>query len=261
MSTSAFYDWLKEKQSPRKVANAEIDVSILSIHRSSKGAYGRRRIAEALKCQKGSNPSVNRVNRRMVHLGISGYTPPAFKKTTIPEPLLEDSPNLLADIKPYRIDQVWVSDITYIATKEGWLYLCTIMDLHSRKIIGWSTGSRMKAEIVIRAFDMANMSRDISRSIILHSDKGGQYKAKRFRRKLSRFGFKQSMTGVNHCFDNAAAESFFGTLKRELIRGRIFESRKEADSAIFDFIEAFYNRYRLHSSLGYLSPEDFEKVC
>jgi putative transposase len=242
------------------VENSDLDQKIAQIHANTRGAYGRRRIAAALKRESGPRPSVNRVSRRMAEIGIAGYTPPSFRRTTIPEPLLEDSPNLLADASAHKIDQIWVSDITYIATKEGWLYLCTVMDLYSRKIVGWATSSRMKADIVLKAFSMAYDDRRPTEPVIFHSDKGGQYKAKRLRRKMARLGVRQSMTGVNHCFDNAAAESFFGTLKRELIRGKIFTSRQEADNAVFQFIEVFYNRVRLHSSIGYSSPVEFEKV-
>jgi len=131
----------------------------------------------------------------MQELKIAGYTPPSFKRTTIPDPLIEDSPNLLKDAEACGIDQVWVSDLTYIRTKEGWLYLCTVMDLFSRKIVGWATRSDMTVEIVLEAFGMAHKTRKPEFSTIFHSDKGGQYKSKRFRRKLKRLGYSQSMTG------------------------------------------------------------------
>jgi len=196
----------------------------------------------------------------MKELGIKGYKPPSFKKTTIPDPLIEDSPNLIAACEAQGIEEIWVSDITYIATHEGWLYLCVVMDLYSRRIVGWSTGDNMKAELVIRAFDMAHKQRKSDSKNIFHSDKGGQYKAKRFRRKLRKLGYVQSMTGVDHCFDNANAESLFGTIKTELIRKKILPSRKAAEAAVFEYIEVFYNRVRLHSALDYMSPAEFENV-
>ena len=136
----------------------------------------------------------------------------------------------------------------------GMAYLCVIIDLDSRKVVGWSTRKDMKVELLLEAF-----TRRPPGPLIFHSDKGGQYKAKKFRRKLLRHGFRQSMTGKDHCCDNAVAESFFGTLKTELIRRKPFESRASADNAIFDYIEVFYNRTRIHSSLGYQSPEEFER--
>ena len=155
VSTSGYYAWLKADPAPRTVKNADLDKEIAMIHQKTRGTYGRRRIAAELRGSSDGGPSVNRVSRRMANLGLAGYTPPAFRRTTIPEPLLEDSPNLVRDSSPSDINQIWVSDITYIATKQGWLYLCTVMDLCSRKIVGWATSARMKADLVIRAFDMA----------------------------------------------------------------------------------------------------------
>jgi len=226
---------------------------------ANRGVYGRRRIAAAINQSRDQPVSVNRVARRMGDLKIAGYTPPSFKITTIPDVLLEDSPNLVQGVTVSRPNQIWVSDITYVATREGWLYLCTIIDVFSRKVVGWSTRSDLKVDIVMAAFDMAYRMRRPDRSIIFHSDKGGQYKAKKFRRRLRRRGFSQSMTGIDHCYDNAVAESFFGTLKTELIRGEVYESRELAAAAIFEYIEVFYNRTRLHSSLGYHSPEQYER--
>jgi putative transposase len=195
----------------------------------------------------------------MSELKIAGYTPPAFKRTTVPDTLLEDSPNLMKKSHTTLLNTVWVSDITYVATIEGWLYLCVIIDLYSRKVVGWSTRKDMKVELLLEAFNKGTLTRRPPGPLIFHSDKGGQYKAKKFRRKLLRHGFRQSTTGKDHCFDSAVAESFFGTLKTELIRRKPFESRASADNAIFDYIEVFYNRTRIHSSLGYQSPEEFER--
>ncbi len=261
VSTSAFYDWLKEEQSIRDKDNALLRSKIAKIHDDSKGLYGRRRITAAINKTEKKTVSIGRVCRRMKELGIAGYQPSSFKRTTVPDPLFEDSPNLVADCDACGIDQIWISDITYVRTLEGWLYLCVILDLFSRKVIGWRTRDNMKAELVVNAFDDARKTRGHKEGIVFHSDKGGQYKAKKFRRRLARYGFKQSMTGVNHCFDNATAESFFGTLKRELIRGVKFKTRAEAEAAIFEYIEVFYNRTRLHSALGYESPEGFENIA
>jgi len=260
VSTSGYYSWVSPHISDQEKANSSLKTQVAKVFDLSKGTYGRRRITAAInKRVKDNVISINRVGRRMKELGIAGYTPPSFKKTTIPDPLLEDSPNLIKAALVKGIDQIWVSDVTYIATKEGWLYLCVIMDLHSRKVVGWSTRHNMKAEIVIEAFKAAIKNRKPSGDIIFHSDKGGQYKSKKFRRMLKRKGFKQSMTGKDHCFDNAHAESFFGSLKSDIIRGVVFSARDIAEDALFEYLEVFYNRIRLHSSLGNTSPEVFEK--
>jgi putative transposase len=261
VSTSGFYEWLNPRSSNRFEENQILKAEIGRVYELSRGAYGRRRIAAAIANGSTAKASVNRIERKMKEMGLAGYVAPSFKRTTIPDPMMEDSPNLIKDCQAKDIDEIWVSDITYIRTAEGWLYLCTIMDLYSRNIVGWSTRSDMKVELVMEAFNMAHKRRNPKNKTIFHSDKGGQYKSRRFRRKLARLGYAQSMTGANHCFDNAAAESFFGTLKTELIRGCTFPSRESAESAIFEYIEVFYNRVRLHSSLGYLSPVEFEKIA
>ena len=160
---------------------------------------------------------------------------------------------------PTKPDQVWVSDITYISTREGWLYLCVVIDLFSRRVVGISLADNMKASLVVSAFREEFERRQPAKGLIVHSDCGGQYKSKAFRRLLWAKGARQSMTHAENCYDNANAESFFGTLKRELIRGTTFLDRASAISAIFEYIEVFYNRLRLHSSLGYESPEQFEQ--
>lgn len=261
VSRSSFYDWLKAEQSDRDQENAKMRKEVAEVYDLHSGRYGRRRIAHDINEARKRPVSIGRVERRMKELGLKGYQPKSFKKTTIPDPTFIDSPNLVADCEASGIDEIWVSDITYIATLEGWVYLCTVMDLYSRKIVGWATRNNMKAEIVLEAFDAACKNRKPDKSTIFHSDKGGQYKAKRFRRRLKRKGFKQSMTGVDHCFDNAYAESLFGTLKTELIRGKKFATRAEADAAIFEYIEVYYNRVRRHSALGYKSPEMFENIA
>lgn len=261
VSRSAFYAWLRAEPSERERENVAMRDQVTAVYNLHDGRYGRRRIADEVNDSREKPVSIGRIERRMKELGLQGYQPRAFKRTTVPDPTFVDSPNLIADCRALGINEVWVSDITYIPTKEGWLYLCTIMDLFSRKIVGWSTRHDMKAELVLKAFDSACSRRKPRQNTIFHSDKGGQYKAKRFRRKLRRQGFRQSMTGVNHCYDNAVAESFFATLKKELIRGKKFNSRAEADAVIFEYIEVYYNKVRKHSSLGNKSPEQYEKVA
>lgn len=197
----------------------------------------------------------------MKELGIQGISPRAFVITTRDNTNLANSPNLIKDeaLEVTRIDQIWVSDITFIPTKEGWLYLCVVLDLYSRKIVGWDMQSNLKADLVINALRMALKARKPAPGLIFHSDCGGQYKAGRFRGLLKRHRIRQSMTHAGNCYDNATAESFFGTLKTELVRRLNFETREQAKAAIFEYVEVFYNRLRMHSSIGYQSPVEFEK--
>jgi transposase InsO family protein len=197
----------------------------------------------------------------MKELGIQGISPLAFVMTTRDNTNLENSPNLIKNetLKVTGVDQIWVSDITYIPTREGWLYLCIVLDLYSRRIVGWDMQSSLKADLVINALRMALKSRKPASGLIFHSDCGGQYKARRFRGLLKRYRARQSMTHAGNCYDNATAESFFGTLKTELVARLSFETREQAKAAIFEYVEVFYNRFRMHSSIGYQSPVEFEK--
>jgi transposase InsO family protein len=259
VSRSAYYEWLEAKPSQRSSENELISEKIAIVFEANRGIYGRRRIVASINHAQEKKVSINRVARRMNKLKIAGYTPPAFKRTTVPDALLDDSPTLVGKAAVTRPNEIWASDITYIGTSEGWLYLRVIIDLYSRKVVGWSARKDMKVELLLEVFDKAVRTRRLVKPVIFHSDKGGQYKAKKYRRKLLRHGFRQSRTGEDHCFDNAFAESFLGTLKRELIRRKTFDSRASADAAIFEYIEVFYNRTRMHSSLGYQSPEGFER--
>ncbi len=260
VSRSAFYEWLEGTPSPRTEANETLRKAVYTAHETSRGTYGRRRIALQL-VKEGTPVSPSRVERRMKELGIQGISPRAFVTTTRDNTNLENSPNLIKDeaLAVDRIDQVWVSDITFIPTKEGWLYLCIVLDLYSRKIVGWDMQSTLKADLVINALRMALKGRKPAPGLIFHSDCGGQYKAGRFRGLLKRHRIRQSMTHAGNCYDNATAESFFGTLKTELVRRLSFETREQAKAAIFEYVEVFYNRIRMHSSIGYQSPVEFEK--
>lgn len=263
VTPGGFYRWKNPPENALAKENEQLRTTLLEAHQASRGSYGRRRLTAAVSSDEelGFKPSIGRVDRQMKILGIAGYIKRRTKKTTIGDPLLEDSPNLIKDLQPHGIDNIWVSDITYIRTLEGWLFLCTIMDLFSRRIVGWAMDDNMKTGLLLKAFNMAHDQRNPTEKVIFHSDKGGQFKAKVFRRKLRDLKYEQSMTGKDHCFDNAHAESFFGTLKRELVRDTTFRTRDEAQSAIFEYIEVFYNRQRLHSSLGNVSPVSFERTA
>lgn len=261
VSRSAYYEWLEAIPAPRIEANRKLREAVYSAHEASRGTYGRRRIAlELAKTEHPASPS--RVERRMKELGIQGISPrPYYIKTTRDDTDLENSPNLIKDesLAATSIDRILVSDITFIPTKEGWLFLCIVLDLCSRRIVGWSMRSDMKADLVIDALRMAIKMRKPSPGLVFHSDCGGQYKARKFRSLLRRHRIRQSMTHAGNCYDNATAESFFGTLKTELVRRLSFETREQAKAAIFEYVEVFYNRLRMHSSIGYQSPAEFEQ--
>ena len=230
----------------------------MEIYLTSRRTYGRRRIHATLKHQ-GVICGHNRVARLMKNLGICGIGKPKRKNTT-KSGLLGAVPNLLG--KGHNTtapNQLWVSDITYIRTSEGWLYLCTILDAFSRVIVGWSMDETLKSHLVLNALRGPLAKRKLTDPLIFHSDKGSQYRAKVVRRYLKDRAVLQSMTGQDHCFDNASAESFFATLKKELVHRVNFKTRREAKTAIFEFIEVFYNRVRAHSSIGNLAPMRYEE--
>jgi transposase InsO family protein len=224
----------------------------------SRYTYGSPRITIELR-EQGDTCSKNRVARIMRENDIKAKTARKFKVTTNSKHNMPISENLLnQNFSVSTPDRVWVSDITYIRTLEGWLYLSIILDLYSRKIIGWSVSDRITKKVVTDALLKAIWNRKPSKGLIVHSDQGSQYASIEFRNIIKRFGFKQSMSGKGNCYDNAVAESFFHTIKTECVYSEVYKSKSEAKSAIFDYIEIFYNRQRRHSTIGYMSPVDFE---
>jgi putative transposase len=196
----------------------------------------------------------------MKKLGICGIGKPKRKLTT-KSGLAGAVQNLLGKgHQTTAVNQLWVSDITYIRTSEGWLYLCTVLDAFSRAIVGWSMSERIDAQLVMDAVRVPLRDRKIIDPLIFHSDKGSQYRSNIVRKTLLCHGVLQSMTGVDHCYDNAMAESFFATLKKELVHRMEFKTRQEAKTAIFEFIEVYYNKVRAHSSIGNLSPLRYEEI-
>ncbi len=261
VSTSRYYEWCNAKQSQRRLENEKITQRIVEIHRESKERYGSPMITEALKKEniKVSRP---RVARLMKKANIECKRKKKFVATTDSNhsfPLVENilKRNFQSDIP----GKVWVSDITYVPTNEGWLYLTTVMDLADRKIVGWALSEGMKAkETTIAAFKMATKNRPITAQIIFHSDRGIQYACTEFKLHLEAKGnVLRSMSRRGDCWDNAVAESFFKTFKSDLIHGRKFKTIAEAKLEIFEYIEIWYNRKRMHSSLGYRTPEEMEK--
>lgn len=261
VSRSGYYAWVKSKPSKRVIENQNLTNRIIDIYKKSKGTYGSPRITQELK-QSFTRVSRPRVARLMKKANIRSITKKKFVVTTDSKhnyPIAENLLNRNFNVK--RLGVAWVSDITYIRTMEGWLYLTVIIDLCDRKIIGWTASSNLKAaDTVISAWDMAIKNRPVIQPVLFHSDRGIQYASTEFRGLISKNKFiTQSMSRKGNCWDNAVAESFFKTLKTEWVNHQRFISRKQARLAVFEYIETWYNTKRRHSSLGYLSPSDYEK--
>lgn len=257
---SGYYAWKDRPQSPRSQEREKIGFSLLTYHQKSRGIYGLDRLHQALK-RGGITCSRNRVRSIMIEFGIRSKIKKKFKATTLSKHKLPTAPNLLErKFNPPTLNSVWASDITYIWTKEGWLFLGATLDLSSRKVVGWSVKDHMKTGLVLEALNMALKRRDIAPGLLHHSDQGVQYASKEYQEKLAKHQILSSMSRKGECYDNAVVESFFHTLKTELIYLTEFETKRQAIDAIFEYIEVFYNRQRLHSSLGYMSPHQFEET-
>jgi len=261
VSRSGFYSWVKNIPSQRALWNLQLLSEIKLVYHWSKRTYGSPRIACALH-QRSIMVSRQKVARLMKKENIRSVMKRKFRVTTDSEHKFTIAENKLArNFKPGITGMVWVSDITYIKTRQGWLYLTTVIDLGDRKVIGWALSSTMKAtETVIPAFKMAQRNRPIIREMLFHSDRGVQYACNEFSNLLDKNPLvTRSMSRKGNCWDNAVAESFFKTLKAECVYQNKFETRQQAALVIFEYIEIWYNRQRLHSALGYMSPQDFEK--
>lgn len=257
---SSFYARQVRTDGKRAKEDAALLTSIKAVHKTKRKVYGAPRIHRELQSQ-GISVGRKRIANIMRKNGIASKVQKKYKVTTNSEHSLPVAPNLLQqDFSAKAPNEVWTGDITYIRTREGWLYLAVVLDLYSRKVIGWSMGKRMTAWLVISAFVMAVNSRSGQYPKIFHSDRGSQYASSAFRDALTG-KVRQSMSGKGNCYDNAVTESFFHTLKSECVVFEQYETRDKARSSIFEYIEAFYNRDRLHSTLGYLSPERFEKMA
>ncbi|WGQ09925.1 IS3 family transposase [Pedobacter gandavensis] len=259
VSRGGFYAWMKSIPSNRSIENQMLDLEILEAFVNSKKIYGSPRITRELH-KKNIKVSRVRVARMMKRAKLRSIVKKKFKVTTdsshkfpVPENILD------RDFKPGILGAAWVSDITYIRTKKGWLYLTTVIDLGDRKIIGWALSVTMKAiDTVIPAFKMAQKTRPITQELIFHSDRGVQYACNEFRSLLGKNPFIiRSMSRKGNCWDNAVAESFFKSLKAECVYQHKFTDKEQAALIVFEYIEIWYNRNRLHSALGYLSPEEF----
>jgi putative transposase len=259
VSRSAFYDFAQHRPSARALADEQLGERIEEIFDASRGTYGWPRVHKALR-DEGVHASRKRVARIMRQKGLIGRCQRRSTKTTISDPETKAADLLKRVFGPetVELDRVYVSDITYIWTWEGWLYLTTVIDLASRRVVGWSMADHMRTELVSDALRMAVAARHPAPGLIFHSDRGTQYTSKEFTDLLADHEMIQSLSRPRQCWDNAVAESFFSSLKLELVNRQSWATRAQARSAIVDYIEVFFNRRRLHSSLGYLSPADYE---
>lgn len=259
VSRSGYYAWLKGGRGTHARANAELSERIVQIHAQSRKNYGSPRVFQQLRLE-GLACSRNRVARLMRQQGLKGVQKGRFRpKTTQSRHDQPIAPNRLdAGFKVMEPNHVWVADITYIPTREGWAYLSAFMDLKTRLIKGWALSDSLKSDLVIDAFAQAVFRHQPHNGLIVHSDRGIQYASRDFREQLNQHRALPSMSRKGNCYDNAAMESFWSTLKGELHINAPFKNRESARLEIFDYIETFYNRSRLHSAIGYKSPENFE---
>jgi putative transposase len=260
VSRSGFHAWASRSPSAQTVADAALTERIQAIHARNRMVYGAPRIWLDLR-DEGARVGRKRVERLMRQAGISGLVEKKYKKTTVRVPGVRVADDLLdRDFTATGPDQRWVADITYLRTWEGWLYLVAVQDLFSRRIVGWAMADHMRTELVVDALDMALARRRPNAGLIWHSDQGSQFVALDFGKKARAAGIAQSMGSRGDCYDNVVAESFFATIKKELIDRRTWPAKAELRLEVFDYIEIFYNRQRRHSTLSGLSPEKFEKM-
>jgi putative transposase len=258
VSRSGYYAWRERPLSERKQSNTRLLLHIRAVYHASRRTYGSRRVYHELR-EQGIPCSRQRIARLMRQDGLRAVQRQRYKQTTRPNPRLPVAPNVLnRDFTAQRPNQKWVADFTYIPTAQGWLYLATVMDVFSRQIVGWSMSERQQTALVEDALQMALARRCPQTGLLHHSDRGSQYASHDYQKLLAKEHIQVSMSRSGNCYDNAMMESFFATLKTEWVDHR-YATRAEARSAIFDYIERWYNRRRRHSSLGYLSPAVFEQ--
>ena len=260
VSASGFYDWRKRTPSAREVENQRLLLELRLLEVATRHRYGSPRMHRELR-DRGWRVNRKRVEKIMKTHEIRAWRHYRRVRTTRSDPSLPVVPNLLGQQFHFtEINRAWVGDITYIPTREGWLYLAIIMDLCSRKIVGWATGKHIDRDLVCRALQMALQRRHVERGrMIYHSDRGSQYASDDYQGDLSNHEILPSMSRSGNCYDNAPAESFMSTLKMELVPPEGYATREEAHRSIFEYTEGFYNTWRKHSSLGYLSPDEFER--
>ncbi len=258
VSRTGYCQWKSRTPSDRSIANQVLDAQVAAIHAGSKRSYGRPRIVQGLRDQ-GVQVSQERVRNSLKRQGLRPVYKKPYRVTTDSNHNKPIAPNVLERrFDGWQVNQAWVADITYVATAEGWLYLACVMDLASRRIVGWSMNERITAELVCQALQSAYWRRRPSQGLILHSDRGSQYASRQHRQLLKDYAMIQSMSRKANCWDNAVMESFFKTLKVERIHQLRYPTRALAKLDIVNWIEDFYNQTRMHSSLGYKTPVDIE---
>ena len=261
VSRSGYYAWCARDESPRSERDRTLRHRIQQVHLESRGVYGARKVHRALTAQ-GEACGRHKVARLMREAGLKGCPKRRFRARPEQAPSHPMAPNVLdQDFRASRPNERWASDITFIATRQGWLYLAIVMDLYSRRIVGWAMDRYVGRHLVMEALTMALGYRQPTGSLLHHSDRGPQYTSDDFRDLLDQHGIRCSMSARGHCYDNAPVESFFALLKRERIRRRTYATREEAKADVFDYIEVFYNRKRSHGTLNYVSPVAYEKAA
>ena len=259
VTPSGYYAWMNRRPSQRQQANDRLKVRIRAIHAASRGTYGSPRVHEQL-TQEGYEVGRERVARLLRDMGLMGLPAKRFRHTTDSTHGLPVAPNVLArDFEAARPNERWATDITYIWTWDGWLYLAVVLDLYSRRVVGWAVQPHLQTALALEALQMALGRRVPASGLVHHSDRGCQYAAAAYQRVLRDHGIVCSMSRTGDCWDNAVTESFFATLKTELIHRQPWPTRRTAKDAVADYLEGFHNPYRLHASLGYLSPNEFER--
>lgn len=259
VSPSGYYAWRERPPAARTQADQGLLIHICEIHGQSRGTYGAPRIHAELR-DRGMRCGRKRVARLMRQAGLTGAQRRRYRSTTRQNPDAVAAPDLVQrDFTASGPDQLWVADITYVPTGEGWLYLATVLDAWSRRVVGWAMGDTLRTALVVDAFNMAVWNRRPATEVVHHSDRGAQYTSLAFSRRCREAGVAPSMGSVGDAYDNALAEAFFATLETELLMRHTFATRKAARLALFDFIEGFYNSHRRHSALRYLSPAEFER--
>ena len=259
VSPGGYYTWRHRPASTQQQRRQALAVEIETIHQEFKERYGSPRIHKELRAR-GLGCCVNTVARLMRQHGIAAKTKRKFRCTTDSNHDRPVADNILdRQFEPTAANQAWVADITYIPTREGWLYLAAVEDLYSRQIVGWSMSERISSRLVVDALEMAVSRRLPAEGLVAHSDRGSQYASDHYQRLLERHDITCSMSRRANCWDNAPMESFFASLKKELVHHEDYQTRTEARASVFEYIEVFYNRVRRHSALGYLSPVAYEQ--